>query len=276
MTNTGTKVAITVVALVLTSAAWADSVWFEPAEGAVYNADLDRYEVATGNTVTINIIADIDVEALDIGAITVDNSGTSIPNNGVDAVGMLNTRLTYRTPYSAGTHKDGTKSNIVIFQIAGGNNLDDPATPVNEDLPVPAGQVLYSFEVRAGTEGTSITIDDLIGPPPINPYGGYPLGTMFTFGEMSHHFDIEPLQLFVVSQTTCSCPGDLNADRQIDLEDLQAVAQILLEAGSPFILPVEPGHCGDLNTDAQIDLEDLQAVAALLLQAGSPFIVVCE
>jgi hypothetical protein len=74
----------------------------------------------------------------------------------------------------------------------------------------------------------------------------------------------------------CPCPGNLNADDQIDLEDLQAVAGILLQAGSPFIVPVEAGHCGNMNADLQIDLEDLQAVAGILLQAGSPFIVQCD
>ena len=74
----------------------------------------------------------------------------------------------------------------------------------------------------------------------------------------------------------CACPGNLNADDQIDLEDLQAVAGILLDAGSPFIVPVEAGHCGNMNDDLQIDLEDLQAVAGILLDAGSPFIAACD
>ena len=74
----------------------------------------------------------------------------------------------------------------------------------------------------------------------------------------------------------CPCLGDLNADEQVDLEDLQAVAGILLDAGSPFIVPVEPGHCGNLNEDEQVDLDDLQLVAGVLLDAGSPFIVSCE
>ena len=74
----------------------------------------------------------------------------------------------------------------------------------------------------------------------------------------------------------CLCPGNLNDDDQIDLEDLQAVAGILLQAGSPFIVEVGAGHCGNMNDDLQIDLEDLQAVAGILLQAGSPFVVPCE
>jgi len=34
----------------------------------------------------------------------------------------------------------------------------------------------------------------------------------------------------------CPCKGDMNDDDQIDLEDLQAVATILLEAGAPFVV----------------------------------------
>ena len=74
----------------------------------------------------------------------------------------------------------------------------------------------------------------------------------------------------------CPCTGDIVSDGQVDLEDLQAVAGLLLNAGSPFVVPVEQGHCGDLNSDGQADLEDLQAVAGVLLDAGSPFIVPCE
>ena len=87
---------------------------------------------------------------------------------------------------------------------------------------------------------------------------------------------ISDFKLCVGETPMCPCPGDLNEDGQVDLEDLQAVAGILLQAGSPFIVPVEEGDCGDLNTDLQIDLEDLQAVAGILLNTGSPFIVPCE
>jgi len=74
----------------------------------------------------------------------------------------------------------------------------------------------------------------------------------------------------------CACPGDLNADDQVDLDDLQAMVGILLDAGSPFIVDVEDGYCGDLNEDGQVDLDDLQATAGILLNAGSPFIVRCN
>ena len=93
-----------------------------------------------------------------------------------------------------------------------------------------------------------------------------------------YHGDRAPLNAFELKSSgvvSCACPGDLNEDGQIDLEDLQGVANILLEGGSPFIVPVDEGHCADLNNDGQADLEDLQAVADILLGAGSPFIVSC-
>jgi hypothetical protein len=80
----------------------------------------------------------------------------------------------------------------------------------------------------------------------------------------------------VEAPVECPCPGEMNADGQIDLDDLQALAGILLGAGSPFVVPAAPGHCGNLNPDEQIDLDDLQAVAGILLHAGSPFIAPCQ
>ena len=77
--------------------------------------------------------------------------------------------------------------------------------------------------------------------------------------------------------TGCGCPGDLNGDDQRDLDDLQALAQVLLQAGSPFIAPIPPAPaCAELTGDDQADLDDLQAVAGILLSAGSPFIALCE
>ena len=75
----------------------------------------------------------------------------------------------------------------------------------------------------------------------------------------------------------CPCLGDLDSNSQVDLDDLQALAGILLDAGSPFIVPLEPGHCADLTGDDQkADLDDLQALAGILLDAGSPFIADCN
>jgi len=74
----------------------------------------------------------------------------------------------------------------------------------------------------------------------------------------------------------CTCLGEVTDDGQVDLDDLQAVAAVLLEAGSPFVVQVEPGDCADLNADGQLDLDDLQALASILLDAGSPFISSCD
>jgi len=87
----------------------------------------------------------------------------------------------------------------------------------------------------------------------------------------------EPINITISAISKgCVCPGDLSGDGQVDLEDLQMLANILLQAGSPFVVPVEPGHCADMNEDGQADLEDLQLVASVLLDAGSPFIASCD
>ena len=84
-----------------------------------------------------------------------------------------------------------------------------------------------------------------------------------------------PGRTVIMVQGSCPCPGNVNRDMQVDLDDLQGVAETLLEAGSPFVVPVGEGDCGDTNADGQIDLDDLQAVADILLAAGSPFVVAC-
>ena len=260
----------------LGSVAGANILWFEAGAGSAWNADEGRHEVAAGTTVTVAIAADFAIESLDVGAVTVENTG-NVANEGVAEVGDLNIKLTYSPFISDVQLKNGTENNIVLFGIQGRVWFDDENTPdVNESEAVNAYEPLYTFEVTAGEAGTTITIDDLIGPPALNPYGAYPLVTTISGADASGNYDAAALQLFVVDELPgCACPGDLNADGQIDLDDLQAVATVLLDAGAPFIVPVEPGDCGDLNTDAQIDLEDLQGVADILLGAGSPFIVEC-
>jgi len=74
----------------------------------------------------------------------------------------------------------------------------------------------------------------------------------------------------------CPCLGDTNEDGQVDLEDIQNVASLLINAGIPLVYIGYTGSCEDLISDGQIDLEDLQALADMLLQAGVPFIVPCE
>ena len=76
----------------------------------------------------------------------------------------------------------------------------------------------------------------------------------------------------------CPCPGDLAAPAgQVDLQDLDAMVNMLVAAGPPFIVPVGPGHCADMAelTD-QVDLQDLDALVNMLVNAGPPFIVPCE
>ena len=55
------------------------------------------------------------------------------------------------------------------------------------------------------------------------------------------------------------------------------MVNMLVAAGPPFIVSVEPGHCGDMaEPTEQVDLQDLDAMVNLLVSAGPPFIVPCE
>ena len=75
----------------------------------------------------------------------------------------------------------------------------------------------------------------------------------------------------------CSCLGDLAVPAgQVDLQDLDAMVNMLVAAGPPFIVSVEPGHCGDFDENGQVDLQDLDALVNLLVGAGPPFIVQCK
>ncbi len=357
--------------LALGAVAGAGTVWFEPGAGAGYNVELGRYEVLPETTVKINIAADVRVVAIDVGAIAVNNTG-AVTNQGVSSTGTLNTKLTYGVLSREGVHQDGTERNIVIYAMGGSVGWQEDPADSNELIATPdcdPGEALYSFEVLAGEEGTTIEIDDVVGPPSVNPYGPHPLMTFVSSpGGDFFDYDMAPLLLFVNSpdplgdsdgdgtanaddgcpydagkiepgdcdcgtpdtdtdadgiadcidncpdianlnqddrdgdgkgdlcdncpndpnadQTDtdgdgigdacdCLCLADFNNDGQVDLEDLQAVAGILLQAGSPFVVQSQEGDCSDLNNDGQIDLEDLQAVAGLLLNAGSPFIVLC-
>jgi len=74
----------------------------------------------------------------------------------------------------------------------------------------------------------------------------------------------------------CVCLGDVDEQGQIDLDDLQAMSQILLTAGSPFVVADQAGSCADVDENGQVDLDDLQGLAGILLDVGSPFVVPCE
>jgi len=108
--------------------------------------------------------------------------------------------------------------------------------------------------------------------------GSLPGWVTFEGGEGVALYDTAeyPGRTVFMVQSGCTCRGNVNRDMQVDLDDLQGVAQILLDAGSPFVVPVAVGDCGDINEDGQIDLDDLQGVAGILLDAGSPFVVPCD
>ena len=208
MRNSGLTFLIVAMVAVLASTSNAVVVTFEAGDGATYNAGLDRYEVNPDTVVTVNLMADADIESIDIGAITVDNTGTPA-TQGVSSVGVLAPQLTYSQLMSPGELKDGTQRNVVLYAVQGRVWFDDPGTPdVNESDPAPAGAPLYSFQVQAGEDGTTITIDDLIGPPPVNPYGSYPINTFISSGGVSGAYDLAALTLFVVVGEVDNCPDD--------------------------------------------------------------------
>ena len=76
--------------------------------------------------------------------------------------------------------------------------------------------------------------------------------------------------------TGCPCLGDLDGNDQVDLQDLDAMVNLLVAAGPPFIVPVASGHCGDFDENLQVDLQDLDAMVNVLVAAGPPFIVPCN
>ena len=171
------------------------NVWFAGGAGAAYNSNLDRYEVAEHTTVTVEVIAEFAVGGMTIGAVTVDNGGT-FSNQGVFSLGSLHGNLANGLFVNRGELKDGSggNNNIVLFQIVGGVNIIP-----GQDIPAPAGEALYSFEVQAGAAGTTIDVDDLRGPGSINPFGPYPLKTTFESPGSNSADDITGLRLYVVA-----------------------------------------------------------------------------
>lgn len=81
--------------------------------------------------------------------------------------------------------------------------------------------------------------------------------------------------------SVCSCPGDVNNSGQITLADLDALVNILVNAGSPFRVkcqaegPSAYVPCADLDANGSITLSDLDALVNILCAAGPPFIVDC-
>ncbi len=81
--------------------------------------------------------------------------------------------------------------------------------------------------------------------------------------------------------SVCSCPGDIDNSGQITLADLDALVNILVTAGPPFIAHCQAGWtgtyfpCADLDANGSITLSDLDALVNILCAAGPPFVVDC-
>jgi len=184
--------------LVLASVAGANAVWF--VTGATWNPTESRYEAMENTVVGVGIKSDFPVAGLQVGALTVDNTDATVPDNGVAAVGTLHPNLMYHPLGSSpGAYKadDGNALNIVIFQIQGGVDTAHPD-------PAPAGEELYSFDILGGAADTQITVDDLIGPgvgpDDVNPYGPFPLNTTVAEVGGSDKYDLEPLTIYMIPE----------------------------------------------------------------------------
>ena len=191
--------------LVIASMAGATAVWLEPGAGVTWNSTLNRYEVMAGTTATINLIADFEVTGIAVGAITVDNTDTAVPTQGVSAVGALHPQLMYHPVGSdPGALKPGDQLNISIFQIRGGVGIDNPGTPEDESQPPLANEVLYNFDIMAGADLSMITVNDLIGPgvgpSDVNPYGPFPLVTTVASIADSGNYDLDPVVIHVIPE----------------------------------------------------------------------------
>jgi hypothetical protein len=127
--------------------------------------------------------------------------------------------------------------------------------PTHKNPPPPAGDLL-SFDVTGGT----VTIAENVRR------GGVVME------------DLSPAdpEFAACEEEGCPCLGDLDGNSQIDLQDLSALADMLVAAGPPFVIPVGAGHCGDFESNLQVDLQDLSALVDILVAAGPPFIVPCQ
>jgi hypothetical protein len=187
----------------------AEQVWFEvdpDSEGYV-----SATEVLQDKTVTVNIVADFRVDSVDVGAITVDNTG-AVDNQGVSSVGSLNSRLTLWPPTFNGLLKPGDQSNIVIFQMGGRTDCCDMAIVCPDDHMLSSGDVLYSFEVLAGASGTTITIDDLIrdGYGNVCDYTSWPVCT----GELNGDDWVSPTDLSMFISISLHDPWVIRIDHK--------------------------------------------------------------
>jgi hypothetical protein len=174
------KVLVCLLVLGLTSVAGAATAGFV--------LDGGGYSVQENSTATINVVSDLDVANLGIGAIAVTGGSVS-------AVGAVDGKLGYHLLGTLdGTLRDGSFNNIVISVIRGSVGLNP-----GQDVPVSAGNPVYSFSVQTGAAGTSIYIDDWSGSG--HPFGGAPtLKTLISDAANTQISDIAGLQLSVVPE----------------------------------------------------------------------------
>ena len=182
----------------LVSMAGANIVQLMPGVGVTWNPGEGRYEADEGTTISVAISADFDVTGIQVGGIAVTNTDTTVPTQGVSAVGVLHTNmLNHPLGSNAGTLKPGDQGDIVIFQMRGGVNTENPD-------PAPAGEDLYIFDILAGADGTMITINDVIGPGvgagDVNPYGPFPLKTTLSESGASADYDLTALDIHIVPE----------------------------------------------------------------------------
>lgn len=113
-----------------------------------------------GQLITVNVVADVAAESLEIGAIAL-NKGSAAP-------GTLNDGFDYPPIHIFGEQKDGSVGGIFIFQVSG---TCSPGTSIE------AGQVLYNFTIDTSglAVGDVIVVSEWIG---INPFGGFPLSAV--------------------------------------------------------------------------------------------------
>ncbi len=249
-----TWVAILGVLLISGNVCEGSDVWFELEGGGT--------EVMENSTATINIRAVFSVEYMHVGAITVNNTGTPA-NQGVFSVGSRHTNLTYAPSTSPGQLKPGDQSDIVIFQMTGG---------IGSGIPVPAEDVLYSFDVLAGEAGSTIAIDDLTGAPGDNPYGGFPLQTYLVSEGSNQSYDIGALQLSVMPVSPCCCTGDMTGDAWLSPNDVSYLVSNLLPHATNYYWTQAPGDsCGDMTGDGWLSPSDISFLVSDLLPHASNY-----
>jgi hypothetical protein len=232
----------------------ADAVWFEGG-GVTYNPDEERCEVVENSIVTVNIVADFAVHSMQIYAIRVDNP--DVDNQGVYAVGELNSHLCYGALVSAGLLENGTFANIVISEIAGSVSIDHPG-------PAPAGEALYSLQLQTGEAGTWITVDDFKPSGYPGPYCIPEACPGSRFNGNAGLSDIVELNVYVVSE--CSCMGDMTGDGWLSPSDVSdLMSELLPHASSHYWVRASAGSCGDMNADGWLSPVDISLLIGKLL-----------